>query len=99
MVIIVARLKAAAGHEAEVEKQLKMLVEYVRNEEPGTLSYIFLRAVGDPTQFTFYERYIDQAALEKHSSSARFLQIFGKVTSLLEFPPSIEMYEEVAGKR
>lgn len=99
MLIIVARLKASSGNEAEVEKQLKMLVEYVRNEEPGTLSYICLRNSADPTQFTFYERYIDQAALDKHSSSARFLQIFGKLMPLLETPPIVEMYEEVAGKR
>lgn len=99
MVVVVAKLKMQPGTEGDAEKQLKMLVEYVRNEEPGTLTYLCYRRTDDPTQFLMYERYIDQEAFNKHSSSARFLQIFGAVTMMMAGPPEVEMYEEVAGKR
>lgn len=99
MVVVAAKLKAQPGKEKDVEKELCKLVEYVRNEEPGTLTYLCHRGMSDPTQFFFYERYMDSEALARHSSSARFQQVFQIVGPLLEGPPSIEMYEEVAGKR
>lgn len=99
MIVVTAKLKARSDAAEEVEKQFRMLVEYVRNEEPGTLTYIFHRAQDDPSRYFFYERYQDQEALARHSSSARFQQVFGKVTSLLDAPPVIEMYEEISGKR
>jgi len=76
-----------------------MLVEYVRNEEQQTLTYLFHRQLDDPCRFLFYERYPNEEALVAHSSSARFQQVFGKVTPLLAEPPVIEMFEELGGKR
>ena len=99
VVVVVAKLKAQPGKEDEVERQLRMLVEYVRNEESGTLMYLMHRAQADPTQFMFYERYLDEEALAKHSSSGRFLQVFAKVTPLLDGAPQIDMYSELGGKR
>jgi quinol monooxygenase YgiN len=99
MVVVVAKLKVQKGKEDEVEKQLRMLVEYVRNEEPGTMTYLCHRAKDDPRTFLFYERYLNEEALEKHSASARFQQIFNRVTPLLAGAPAIEVYEELAGKR
>ncbi len=99
MVVVVAKIKVQPGTQDEAEKQLKMLVEYVRNEEPGTLTYLCYRRTDDPTQFLVYERYLDQESLDKHTSSPRFLQIFGALTASFDGPPVIEMYQEVAGKR
>lgn len=99
MIVVTAKLKARRDAAGEVEKQFRMLVEYVRNEEPGTLTYIFHRAQDDASRYFFYERYQDEEALAKHSNSARFQQVFGKLASLLEEAPVIEMYEEVSGKR
>jgi quinol monooxygenase YgiN len=76
-----------------------MLVEYVRNEEPGTLTYLFHRAQDDPSRFFFYERYQDEEALVRHGSSTRFQQVFEKISPLVEEPAVIEMYEEISGKR
>ena len=99
MIIVTAKMKTQPGKEREVETELRKLVEYVRNEEPGTLSYLCLRSEDDPTVFFFYERYQSQEALNRHMSSARFLQIFQFVTNCLEGPPIIERYQEIAGKR
>jgi len=99
MIVVAAKLKAQPGKESEVEKELCKLVEYVRNEEPGTLTYLCHRGASDPSQFFFYERYMDAEALAKHSGSPRFQQVFQIVGPFLESPPIIEMYEEVAGKR
>jgi quinol monooxygenase YgiN len=99
MIVVSARLKVRPDAAEEVEKQFRMLIEYVRNEEPGTLLYLFHRAQDDASRFLFYERYQDNEALAKHSSSARFQQVFAKVAPLLEEPPVIELYDEIAGKR
>jgi quinol monooxygenase YgiN len=99
MIVVTARLKVRPDGAEEVEKQFRMLVEYVRNEEPGTLTYLFHRAQDDPSRYFFYERYQNDEALAKHSSSTRFQQVFGKITPLLEEPPIIELYDEVSGKR
>jgi len=99
MIVVVARLKARREQADEVEQQFRMLVEYVRNEEPGTLTYLFHRAQDDPSRYLFYERYQNEDALVKHSGSPRFQQVFGKVAEFLEEPPLIEMYEEISGKR
>lgn len=99
IVVVVARIKAQAGKQQEVESELRKLTEYVRNEEPGTLTYLFHRAQNDPSRFLFYERYLSDDAFQKHTSSSRFLQVVERITPLLEDPPAIEMYEEIAGKR
>ena len=99
MIVVTAKLKARREDAEEVEKQFRMLVEYVRNEEPGTLTYLFHRAKDDRSRFFFYERYQDEESLAKHTSSLRFQQVFGKVSPLIEEPPVIEMYEEISGKR
>jgi quinol monooxygenase YgiN len=99
MIVVTARFKVRPDGVEEVEKQFRMLIEYVRNEEPGTLMYLFHRAQDDPTRFLFYERYQDNEALTKHGGSARFQQVFGKVAPLLEEAPVIELFDEIAGKR
>lgn len=99
MIVVIAKMKTQAGQEEAVETELRKLVEYVRNEEPGTLTYLCHRSVEDPGQFLFYERYQNQEALNRHMSSARFLQIFQRVSPLLDGAPVIERYEEIAGKR
>lgn len=99
MIIVAAKLKTAPGKQDQVQAELNKLIEYVRNEEPGTLTYICHRSMADPTQLFFYERYIDAEALAKHSGSARFAQVFQIIGPMLDGQPVIEMYEEVAGKR
>lgn len=94
--IIVAKLKAQSGKEADVEQALKAILEDVE-KEAGTLIYKLHRAQNDPTTFLFYEKYTDKGALKTHSATPYFKALFGKIGPLLDGSPQIEMYDEIGG--
>ena len=75
------------------------MIGYVREKEPSTLRYTLHRGVGDPTQLLMYEQYADQAAVDTHGTSERIQRLFGTLGPLLDGQPSIEMYQEIAGKK
>lgn len=96
--IVVAVLKAQAGKEKEMEEALRAMIPKVQSEE-GTIAYILHRAQNELGKFLFYEKYRDKAAFDIHSSTPYFQELFGKIGPLLEGQPSVEMYEELAGKK
>lgn len=98
MITIVAKMKIQAGREAEAERALLDMIEYVRANEPGTTRYVLHRGLGDPTQLLMYEQYADQSAVDTHGTSARIQQLFGTLGPLLDGQPSIEMFTAVGGK-
>ena len=56
--IIVAKLKAQEGKEADLEEKLRGMVEKVASED-GTVTYTLHKSSYDPTLFMFYEKYKD----------------------------------------
>ncbi|MBT3226105.1 MAG: antibiotic biosynthesis monooxygenase [Deltaproteobacteria bacterium] len=92
--IVIAKLKAQAGKEAEMEKTILDVLPKVKTEE-GTLAYNFHRSLGDPTVFVFYEKYVDQAALGAHSKTPHFKEMGKALAGLLDGAPEIEMLEEL----
>jgi quinol monooxygenase YgiN len=97
MLVIVAKLKAKEGKEAEMEKALLKMFPQVREKEEGTLSYIMHKAKNDPRLFLFYEKYRDQEAFNLHSSTPYFKELFATIGPLMEGNPTVEMYEEIEG--
>jgi quinol monooxygenase YgiN len=98
MITVIATLKVQLGKEKEFEEAARPLLEHVRQHEPGTREYVFMRATGDPTSFAFYEVYDDEAAFAAHGSSEPMKRFFGAVRELLAGRPEIVMYEELGGK-
>lgn len=98
MVTVTAKIKVKPGSEAAFEQASREMVAYVKAEEPDTHTYLFHRAAKDPTTFLFFERYVDRAALDKHGQSPQMAKMFGAIGSLLDGPPTIEMYQEIDGK-
>ena len=74
--IVVAKLKAKAGEEGNMEEALRGMVDKVAQER-GTLTYTLHRAQQDPSVFLLYERYQDASALKTHSSTSYFKELFG----------------------
>ena len=99
MVTVIAKLKLKPGNEAAFEKAATELIAYVKESEPGTLTYILHRSTADPTEYVYYELYADQAALAAHGGSAPMAKFFGAIGGLVAGRPEITMYEEVAAKR
>jgi quinol monooxygenase YgiN len=94
--IVVAKLKAAAGKEEEMKKALMDMIPKV-SEEEGTLVYTLHQDQTDPTVFLFYEKYKDADALVVHSSTPYFKELFRTLKPLLDGNPEIAMYNELAG--
>lgn len=74
------------------------MVEWVTENEAGTLMYACNRSTQNPDEFVFYERYADQKAFEVHVGSEQFAQFGRKIGGYLAGPPDIETLEEIAAK-
>jgi len=99
MLTIVAKMKLKAGTEGQAEAALRDMIEYVRVAEPGTLRYTLHRSVGDPSTLLMYEQYADQGAVDTHGTSDRIQQLFTTLGPLLDGQPSIDMFQEIGGKK
>jgi quinol monooxygenase YgiN len=98
MIIFTAALKAKPGKEKELEEALIQMVENVQNEE-GALVYIMHRVKDQSGQFTFYEKYKDQAAMDLHDSTPHMNELRGKLAYLLDEEIKLNFYEEIASIR
>jgi quinol monooxygenase YgiN len=68
---ITAIIRAKKGHEATMRRALLAVADHVRINEPT-------QDATDPCVFTTYERFADQAAMDRHNGSdavARFFSI------------------------
>lgn len=76
-VILNVVMKAVPGHEEELFELLQALVEPTR-AEPGCMIYELHRDPEDAGRFMFYERFVNQAALDTHVAMPQFVN-FGAV--------------------
>ena len=94
--IVIAKIKAKEGKEAQMERILKAVISDVE-KEAGTLIYKLLRSKGDPCEFVFYEKYLNAEALTEHSCTAYFKEMFINMKPFLDGQPEITLYDEVGG--
>ncbi len=98
MIILVATMKSKQGKEAELEAALKSVIPMVGLEK-GTLQYILHRSQDDPSEFLFYEKYADKAALDFHGSTPYLRELFSTIPNFLSEKPTITLYEEIASAK
>lgn len=96
--IVIARIRATTEAADEVAGLFTEMVEWVKDNEPGTLVYVCTRSPEDPAAFVFYEHYTDDAAFQAHSASPRFAELVGALTGKLDGGITMETLEEVASK-
>ncbi|HYA36314.1 MAG TPA: putative quinol monooxygenase [Candidatus Binataceae bacterium] len=96
-ITVIAKLKAKAGSEAQLEAAFRKMIGLVRTE-PGTLSYVLHRSTQDPTTFVFYETYQDQAALDFHGKTPHMKEMGGAIGGLLDGRPQIDILTELDRK-
>jgi quinol monooxygenase YgiN len=98
-IIVTAELKAKPDADvAEIDQAISDWVEWVRENEQGTLIYSAHRSKRDPTKILFYEAYRRQDALDGHSNSSAFKEFGRKIVQYID--PSatkIEQFELIAG--
>jgi len=74
-VVVVAHLKATEGNEAKVEKAFSDLA-VTTHEEDGCERYALHKDVGDPSKFTFVEKWASMDALVVHGGQPG-MSLFG----------------------
>jgi len=97
-VVVVAKIKAKAGSEAQVEAAFKDMIKAVRANEPGTLAYVLHKSVQDPSTFVFFEQYQDQASFDAHGKTAHMREMGGKIGQHLDGRPEVYVLQEVDRK-
>jgi quinol monooxygenase YgiN len=72
-IILNVQMEAVPGREEELARELRRLVVPTR-KEPGCLAYWLHHDPEHLGKFMFYERFIDQAALDAHLTTPHFQQ-------------------------
>ncbi len=78
MKTISAILRARPGAEDTLRAALLDVAAHVATNEPDTVGFFVSQDAGDPARFTTYERFTDEAAMDRHNGSeavARFFRI------------------------
>lgn len=98
MVTITAVIRARPGCEAVVERALRAVLAHVRAHEPGTLAYVIGQDQSDPTVFTTFERFVDQAAMGRHNESPAVADFLAATADALAGPILLHSCRELDAK-
>lgn len=71
MVVLIVHMTVKSDTEEECRRLCREMVEETR-KEPGCLQYVAHQSAENPLNFSFYEQYADEAALEAHRESPHF---------------------------
>lgn len=98
MITITAIVRAKPGGEAIVERALAAVAAAVAASEPGTVAYHVGRSTTDPTIFTTFERFVDEAAMERHNNSAAVAAFVAAAGGALAGPVELHACRELSAK-
>ncbi len=91
---VVARITAKPDAVPQLQAALAALLEPTR-QEAGCQRYTLLQNRQDPTDFTFVEEWVSDAAIDAHMETAHIQAAFARVEGLLAAEPDIRQYEVV----
>jgi quinol monooxygenase YgiN len=89
MLSIVAIIKVKPGSEAEFEAAATELAAKVNAEEPGCRLYTLSRSNEAPQTYVFMERYVDQAAVDHHRSTAHYKELGRRMGAFMDGRPEV----------
>jgi quinol monooxygenase YgiN len=84
MLTITAIIRAKKGQEATMRQALLDVAANVRANEPTTIGFFISQDNADPCVFTTYERFTDQAAMDRHNNSDVVARFFGIAKPILD---------------
>jgi quinol monooxygenase YgiN len=74
------------------------VAENVRANEPDTVGFFISQDASDPCVFTTYERFTDQAAMDRHNGSSTVARFFGIAKPILDGEVTLITATEVFAK-
>ncbi|NDW05539.1 putative quinol monooxygenase [Jiella pacifica] len=84
MITITAVITAKSGTEDVMRDALLAVAEHVEANEPETIGFFISQDSGDLRRFTTYERFADEAAMERHNSSDAVAKFFAAAKPILD---------------
>lgn len=98
MKTITAVIRAKPGTEATMRDALLKVAENVRANEPDTVGFFVSQDAADPCVFTTYERFTDQAAMDRHNGSAASAGFFEVAKPILDGEVILVTADEISAK-
>jgi quinol monooxygenase YgiN len=98
MLTITAIIRVRKGEQAAMRQALLDVAGSVRADEPATIGYHISQDASDPCVFTTYERYADQAAMDRHNNSEAVARLFGIAKPLLDGEVTLVTGTEISTK-
>ena len=98
MLTITAIIRAKKGHEHVMRTALLEVAGNVLANEPSTIGFFISQDVGDPCLFTTYERFVDQAAMDRHNGSSVVAKFFAIAQPILDGPVTLVTSSEISAK-
>jgi quinol monooxygenase YgiN len=84
MLTITAVIRTKQGHDRAMRDALLEVAENARANEPDTIDFFVSQDSNDPCVFTTYERFTDQAAMDRHNNSDVVARFFGIAKPILD---------------
>ncbi|MFK7966560.1 MAG: putative quinol monooxygenase [Burkholderiaceae bacterium] len=98
MLSITAVIKAKLGHEDTMRQALLDVGAHADANEPDTVGYFISVDAKDPSVFTTYERYTDQAAMDRHNNSEAVAKFFSIAKPLIDGDVTLVIATELSAK-
>ena len=98
MLTITAVIRAKRGYERAMREALLEVAENVRLNEPDTVGFFISQDRGDACVFTTYERFVDQAAMDRHNNSQVVARFFGIAKPILDGAVTLVTATELSAK-
>lgn len=91
----VARLVVKAGCEAEFEKAQGELTQISRSDEPGTITYDFLKHREAPRTYVVYSTFRDEAAFQEHMEAPSHDRLVPPILECLAEEMDLQFFDAV----
>jgi quinol monooxygenase YgiN len=98
MFTITAVIRVKKGHEETMRRALLDVAENVRTNEPDTIGFFISQEQDNPSVFTTYERFLDEAAMDAHNNSAVVARFFGIAKPILDGDVILVTSTEISAK-
>ena len=91
---VFARIRAKAGKEDQVFREISALISPTRAED-GCITYDLHRAQDDPALFCLYENWRSRRDLDEHLATPYLQSFLGKVPELLAEEVNLSFWEKI----
>jgi quinol monooxygenase YgiN len=98
MLTITAVIRTKQGCDQVMRDALLEVAANVRANEPDTIDFFVSQDINDPCVFTTYERFTDQAAMDRHNNSDVVARFFGIAKPILDGDVTLVTSSELFAK-